>query len=103
MLKSSLAGSPKVGLLPTPLAGPISNYDSFISSVGGQVCEAACLCSFGIDVTVLVSSSNLFQVKSLYMHMRELPWDGPRPLLLNPKYINADRLLSLMSLLPLYM
>ena len=96
--------------LPNPLTGLVFHYDSFTSAVGGQACEAAYLCSSGMEVTVLVSPSNLTRMISIYQNLPGLAASGPRvePLLLQQKYLNVERLMTLMAVsstegqIPLY-
>ena len=96
--------------LPNPLTGLVFHYDSFTSAVGGQPCEAAYLCSSGMEVTVLVSPSNLTRMMSIYQNLPGLAADGPRvePLLLQQRYLNVERLMTLMAIsstegqIPLY-
>lgn len=86
------------------------HYDSFTSVVGGQVCEAAYLCSSGMEETVLVSPSNLTRMISIYQNLPGLAAGGPRvePLLLQQRYLNVERLMTLMAIsstegqIPLY-
>ena len=96
--------------LPNPLTGLVFHYDSFTSTVSGQACEAAYLCSSGMEVTVLVSPSNLTRMISIYQNLPGLAASGPRvePLLLQQKYLNVERLMTLMAVsstegqIPLY-
>ena len=96
--------------LPNPLTGLVFHYDSFTSAVGGQACEAAYLCSSGMEVTVLVSPSNLTRMISIYQNLPGIAASGPRvkPLLLHQKYLNVERLMTLMAVsstegqIPLY-
>ena len=96
--------------LPNPLTGLVFHYDSFTSAVGGQACEAAYLCSSGMEVTVLVSPSNLTSLISIYQNLPGLAASGPRvePLLLQQKYLNVEKLMTLMAVsstegqIPLY-
>ena len=86
------------------------HYDSFTSAVGGLACEAAYLCSSGMEVTVLVSPSNLTRMISIYQNLPGLAAGGPRvePLLLQQRYLNGERLMTLMAIsstegqIPLY-
>ena len=113
MLENCMLPHPILGVLPKPLTALLFHYDSFTSSFGGQACEAAYLCSSGIDVTVLVAPTNLSNMTSLYEKLPGLAASGRKPivkpLLLDQKYLNAERLMTLMSAggsegpLPLYM
>ena len=113
ILENCLLSHPAINLLPSPLAGLVFHYDSFTSDVAGQVCEAAYLCSSGIDITVLVSPSNLPHMVELYENLPGLPVSASKPkvepLLLDQKYLNAERLMTLMAAgnsdgaVPLYM
>ena len=64
--------------LPNPLTGLVFHYDSFTSAVGGQACEAAYLCSSGMEVTVLMSPSNVTRMISIYQNLPGLAAGGPR-------------------------
>jgi len=101
ILENCLLASPQLGLLPNPLAGLVFHYDSFSSTMGGQVCEAAHLCSAGIEVTVLVSPSNYSRMKELYGNLPGLSKGAPRPrvepLRIDQQYLNAERLMTLMA------
>lgn len=87
------------------------HYDSFISTVGDQACEAAYLCSFELKVSVLVSPSNLTRMKALHGNILNLASNElkVKPLLLHQRYLNVERLLTLMAVdnteghVPLYM
>ncbi|KAL9639348.1 MAG: hypothetical protein Q9164_000983, partial [Protoblastenia rupestris] len=113
ILETCLIPHPTIGPLPTPLAGLVFHYDSFTSDFAGQACEAAYLCSSGIDVTILVSPSNLSNMVELYENLPGLAVSAPKPkvesLLLDQKYLNAERLMVLMAAgnsegaIPLYM
>ncbi len=61
--------------------------------------RCAYLCSSGIKVTVLVSPSNFARMKSLYQNLPGLAGDGPNvePLLLQQRYLNVERLMTLMA------
>ena len=64
--------------LANPLTGLVFHYDSFTSAVGGQACEAAYLCSSEMQVTVLVSPSNLTRMISIYQNLPGLAAGRPR-------------------------
>lgn len=101
MLENCLLPHPRLGLLPNPLTALVFHYDSFTSMAGGQVSEAAYLCSSGLAVRVLVSPTNLAAMKNLYSNMPGLPpgCAGPtvNPLFLHERYLNAERLMTLMA------
>lgn len=101
MLENCLLPHPRLGLLPKPLTALVFHYDSFTSMAGGQVSEAAYLCSSGLPVRVLVSPTNLAAMKNLYSNMPGLPpgCAGPtvNPLFLHERYLNAERLMTLMA------
>ncbi len=99
LLENCLIPNVSATQLPTPLTGLVFHYDSFTSAVGGQACEAAYLCSSGMEVTVLVSPSNLTRMISLYQNLPGLAAGGPRvePLLLQQRYLNVERLMTLMA------
>jgi len=110
LLENCLIPSVCATQLPNPLTGLVFHYDSFTSAVGGQACEAAYLCSSGMEVTVLVSPSNLTRMISMYQNLPGLAAGGPRvePLLLQQRYLNVERLMTLMAIssaegqIPLY-
>ena len=113
ILEDCLLPSPILGALPNPLTSLLFHYDSYTSSFGGQACEAAYLSSSGLDVTVLVAPTNLSNMISLYQKLPGLIANGRKPkvqpLLLDQKYLNVERLMTLMSAgshegpIPLYM
>ncbi len=114
MIENCLIPNPVLGLLPNPLTALVFHYDSFTSSAGGQVSEAAYLCSSGMSIRVLVSPTNLAAMRALYTNIPGLPPDTPRPTVkpffLDQKYLNVDRLMTLMAAgtsegaaMPLYM
>ena len=111
MLENCLIQHVPATQLPYPLTGFVFHYDSFTSAVGGQACEAVYLCSSGLEITVLVSPSNLTRMKSLYRNLFGLAANGPKvePLLLHQRYLNVERLMTLMAIgsteghVPLYM
>ena len=76
VLENCLIPNVSATQLPNPLTGLVFHYDSFSSAVGGQACEAAYLCSSGIEVTVLVSPSNLTRLTSLYQNLPGLAASG---------------------------
>ena len=101
MLENCLLRHPSLGLLPRPLTALVFHYDSFTSTAGGQVSEAAYLCSSGLPVRVLVSPTNLTAMKALYTNMPGLPrgCTGPtvHPFFFHERYLNAERLMTLMA------
>ena len=102
MLEAALKPS-KLGKLPRPLASIVFHYDKFTGFSTAPVCEAAYLCSTGIKMTILVSSSNFYRMKRTYENLviPGLPSNAPRPvvapLLLEEKHLNIDRMLMLMA------
>ena len=101
MLEAALKPS-RLGKLPSPLPGMIFHYDKFTGFSESQVCEAAYLCSTGIPVTVLVSSSNFYRMRTAYERMPKLPPNAPKPvvapLLLEEKHLNVERMMKLMAI-----
>lgn len=101
MLENCLLPHPTLGLLPNPLTALVFHYDSFTSTAGGQVSEAAYLCSSGLAVRVFVSPTNLAAMTTLYSNMPGLPpgCAGPTvyPFFLPERYLNAERLMTLMA------
>ncbi len=111
LLENSLLSS-KAGILPKPLTGIVFHYDKFTSHASTQVCEAAYLGSRGIPVRVLVSKSNLSNMRKLYWNLPNYPSNSPKPqilpLRLREKQLNVSNMLTLMganntSHVPLYM
>ena len=102
MLEAALKPS-QLGKLPRPLAGMVFHYDKFTGFSEARVCEAAYLCSTGIKVTVLVSSSNYHRMRIAYedLDIPGLPSNAPRPvvapLLLDEKHLNIGSMLMLMG------
>lgn len=113
LLEASLLQQNKVGKLLYPMTGMAMHYDNFTSRSATQLCEAAYLCSSGIPVTVLVSPSNIWAMKSLYTNLPGLGSESPKPrvvpLYLNEDQLNVARILKLMAIkpggtsIPLYM
>ena len=99
MLKNCLISNVCATQLSNPLTGLVFHYDSFTSAVDDHACEAAYLCSFGIKVTVLISLSNFARMKSLYQNLSGLAKNEPKvkPLLLQQRYLNVERLMTLMA------
>jgi hypothetical protein len=64
MLEACLIPSSKLGRLPSPLTGVVFHYDTFISDVKGQPCEAAYLASNAdVSVRVLCAPTNVASIK----------------------------------------
>ena len=113
ILENCLLSHSAINLLLSPLADLVFHYDSFTFDVAGQVCEATYLCSSGIDITILIFSSNFPHMVELYENLSGLPVSASKskiePLLLDQKYLNAERLMTLMTArnsdeaVPLYM
>ncbi|KAI9841639.1 MAG: hypothetical protein M1837_000486 [Sclerophora amabilis] len=112
MLENCLLTSQRLGEIPNPLGGLVFHYDRF-SSESGNICEAAYLCSSGIQVRVLVSPSNLEPMKRAYGNIEGLPKGASRPvvmpLLLKDKHLSMENMMKLMAVkdsdgpIPLYM
>ncbi|ETI28331.1 hypothetical protein G647_00780 [Cladophialophora carrionii CBS 160.54] len=112
LLENSLLTSSLAGNNPNPLAGLVFHYDRFTSYESTQLCEAAYLCSAGVQVRVLVSPSNVHAMRKLYRHLPGLPAATPRPevipLYFQEHQLNVSRLMTLMAAngekgVPLYM
>lgn len=101
MLEAALKPS-RLGKLPRPLAGMVFHYDKFTGFSASQICEAAYLCSAGIPVTVLVSSSNFHRMRRVYENIPNLPPNAPKPvvapLLLEEKHLNIEHMMKLMAI-----
>ena len=89
----------------------IFHYDTFTSFGSRQLCEAAYLCSSGVPVRVLVSPTNLWQMKQTYENLPLLsPNQRPEviPLKFQDTHLNVSRMMSMMAVgdkdgpLPLY-
>ena len=112
MLEAALQPS-HLGLLPKPLSGIVFHFDRFRSYASNQVCEAAYLCSSGIPVRVLVSSSNFWAMEKAYKNLPGLPPNARKPevvpLLFTDDQLDSERLMTLMAFkessgnIPLYM
>ena len=101
ILEGALTES-RLGPLQHPLAGMVFYYDKFTGFAPDQRCEAVCLKSIGIPVTVLVSASNFYRMKTIYEDVQDLPPDAPKPvvvapLLLKEKHLNIERMMKLMA------
>ncbi|KAL8676686.1 MAG: hypothetical protein Q9186_006819 [Xanthomendoza sp. 1 TL-2023] len=101
MLEGSLMAS-RLGKLPRPLKGIVFHWDKHTAISRHQPCEAAYLCSPKIPVTLLVSASNYWAMKKFYENLPGLkPGERKpivRPLLLQQKHLNVDRMMTLMSI-----
>ena len=84
VLENCLIPNSSATQLANPLTGLVFYYHSFASAVAGQ----AYLCSSEIEVTVLVSPSNLTRIISIYQNLPRLTAGRPRvePLLLQQRY-----------------
>lgn len=100
MLENSLLSS-QLGVLPKPLTAIVFHYDKFTSFASSQICEAAYLCSSGIDVRVLVSPSNFWRMKRAYSNMPGLPANAKKPvvmpMLLKERHLDVERMMNLMA------
>ena len=112
MLEAALQPS-YLGLLPKPLSGIVFHFDRFRSYASNQVCEAAYLCSAGIPVRVLVSSSNFWAMEKAYRNLPGMPPNAKKPevvpLLFADEQLDCERMMTLMAFkessgsIPLYM
>ncbi|GME23589.1 hypothetical protein GTA08_BOTSDO11984 [Neofusicoccum parvum] len=107
MLEGCLMQSKALGRLPEPLQGIVFHCDAWSA---GAVCEAAHLCSVGIEVNVLVSPSNYWRLKEAYGAIPDPKRClRVRKLKLRPRHLNVERMLALMAFnessgrVPLYM
>ena len=100
MLEAALKPS-RLGKLPCPLAGIIFHYDKFTAFSATQICGAVYLNSPDIPVTVLVSPSNFYHMKSIYENLAKMSSNAPKPLvapfLLEEKHLNIERMMKLMA------
>lgn len=112
ILENVLLPDSGLGKLPNKLAGMVFHYDKFTSDASGQICEAAYLCSKGIQVNVLVSPSNYWAMCKLYGNLPGLEAGvkpNVAPLFLEPMQLNVERMMKLMAMedkgggMPLYM
>ena len=107
ILENCLLNDEKIGKNPNRLAGIVFHYDR---SQGGDVCEAASLCS-DVDVRVLVSRSNYSKLKSKYEALGQKKGNKKikvQALDLKPSHLNTERMKALMAIgrtgeMPLYM
>lgn len=101
ILENALLQDYGLGELPKKLAAMVFHYDKLTGASSSQVCEAAYLCSRGIPVNVLVSSSNYYNMKELYK-LPKLPKSVKRPvvgaLALESKHLNIERMKKLMAI-----
>ncbi|KAI1373855.1 hypothetical protein F4677DRAFT_455642 [Hypoxylon crocopeplum] len=103
LLENALVANNAAGHLPRPLAGMVMHYDKHASYATAQVCEAAYLCSSGIQVTVLVSPSNIWAMKDLYSNLPGLSPEAKVkvvPFYLNDNQLDITRILKLMAVDP---
>ncbi|KAJ9614445.1 hypothetical protein H2200_002581 [Cladophialophora chaetospira] len=102
LLENALLNDNDMGPNAAPAAGVVFHYDKFTSPDAIQVCEAAYLCSKGIKVQVLVSPSNLENMKRRYENLPGWPAGAPRPevvpLLLKGDQLNVSKLKLLMGM-----
>ena len=100
MLEGALMPS-DLGPLQDPLAGMVFHYDKFTGFAKNQHCEAVCLNSTSIRVTVLVSASSFYRMREVYENVRNLPSNAHKPvvapLLLKEKHLNIERMMKLMA------
>jgi len=94
MLENCLYPSEEIGKLPQPCAGLVFNWDSQV----GNICQAAYLCTIGIEVIVYVSPSNYVTMRNKYRevlgycdNLKVLPYFLPADLL------NKERMTRLMA------
>ncbi len=99
MLKNCLISNVCATQLSNSLTELVFHYDSFTSTVDDHACEAVYLCSSEIKVTVLISLSNFVRMKSLYQNLSRLAKNElkVKPLLLQQRYLNVERLMTLMT------
>ncbi|KAI7337447.1 hypothetical protein KC315_g2318 [Hortaea werneckii] len=107
LLENCLMKDARYGLLKTPVAGVVFNYDSDLSNV---TAETASLCSRGIKVRVLVSPSNYVALEKAYRSIRGAAKNlSVEKLLLGDADLNVSRMKRLMAFsdgeqnVPLYM
>ncbi|KAL8996254.1 MAG: hypothetical protein Q9169_004185 [Polycauliona sp. 2 TL-2023] len=96
MLEASLLESP-LGKLSHPMTGLLFHWDRLM-----EPCEAAYLCSAGIEVTVLVSPFNYENMKEKYENLRKLLPGSQKPtvkpLLLRQRHLDVSRMMKLMAI-----
>ncbi|KAI7157488.1 hypothetical protein KC349_g5606 [Hortaea werneckii] len=107
LLENWLMKDARYGLLKTPVAGVVFNYDSDLSNI---TAETASLCSRGIKVRVLVSPSNYVALEKAYRSIRGAGKNlSVEKLLLGDADLNVSRMKRLMAFsdeeqnVPLYM
>ncbi|KAI6794709.1 hypothetical protein KC361_g5435 [Hortaea werneckii] len=107
LLENCLVKDGRNGLLKTPVAGVVFNYDSDLSNV---TAETASLCSRGIKVRVLVSPSNYVALEKAYKSIKSGGKNlSVEKLLLGDADLNVSRMKRLMAFsdqeqdMPLYM
>ncbi|KAI2627805.1 hypothetical protein GGR54DRAFT_433560 [Hypoxylon sp. NC1633] len=113
LLENALLENQAAGELPNPLAAMVMHYDNYSSQDTTQVCEAAYLSSYEIPVTVLVSPSNIWNMKRLYSNLPGVNPFAPKPkvlpLYLEEYQLDISRILKIMGFdtasgeTPLYM
>ncbi|TGZ82375.1 hypothetical protein EX30DRAFT_305103 [Ascodesmis nigricans] len=115
LLESCLIPTPILGHLQKPLSGLILHYSQYATASAFQPCEAAFLSvphpdfaahqRHRVPVTVLVSPSNYYNLKTAYAG---IPGVTVKRLLLHPAQLNISAMLALMAVdtgdkIPLYM
>ncbi|KAL2841779.1 hypothetical protein BJX68DRAFT_257965 [Aspergillus pseudodeflectus] len=109
MLEACLIPSSKLGRLPNPLTGVVFHYDTFISDVPGQPCDAAYLASNAdVSVRVLCAPTNVASIKAsnllrTYATLNVII----EPLQIDQSHLDTKRMMDLMAAtdddVPLYM
>lgn len=110
LLENALLAGSELGENPHPLTGLVFHYDKHASGESAQICEAAYLCSAGVEVEVLVSPTNLPAMERAYA-LSDVSKNGHltvRPLLFDETDLKLDHMLTLMAQkssdsMPLYM
>lgn len=99
-LENALILASPAGRLTSPLTGLALHYDKFTAFSSTQLCEAACLCSSGIPVRVLVSPTNYANMKEAYSNVPGLGDAAKKYLTVEPMYLPQESLnLSMMKTL----
>jgi hypothetical protein len=111
LLENALFSDGNLGPNSKPLAGVVFHYDKYSGKAAAQICEAAYLASYGIEVEVFVSPSNIWAMQELYklpgIPVHKQP--TVRPLLFEDAQINIGNMRALMNIdggdgrVPLYM
>jgi hypothetical protein len=100
LLENALISPSPAGKLTSPLTGLALHYDKFTAFSSTQLCEAACLCSSGIPVRVLVSPTNYANMKEAYSNVPGLGDVAKKYLTVEPMYLPQESLnLSMMKTL----